>query len=241
MVVYQNSKGRKEERGEKEAEGERSVDGGRRQLAERAAVGRGRENEQQAEGGTQRRSLREALSMVMECAIKEGGFRGIQLPNMGPLISHFCYADDVIFLWEWDEENVKNFNRILRCFSLSSGLKINLAKSSVVGVGVKEDEVLNLATILKCKSGRLPFMYLGVPIEENMKMVKPWRPVIKMIKSIRGDFVWGKNRGNCKIRWVAWKKVIAPKAMGGVDIGGLRESNLARLSKWRWKFSGEQG
>ncbi|KAF5796306.1 hypothetical protein HanXRQr2_Chr08g0349911 [Helianthus annuus] len=38
----------------------------------------------------------EALSIVMNQAVDVGIFRGVKLPNDGPIIYHFCYAGDVI-------------------------------------------------------------------------------------------------------------------------------------------------
>ncbi|KAJ0546758.1 putative RNA-directed DNA polymerase [Helianthus annuus] len=66
----------------------------------------------------------EALDVIMKRAIKMGLFKGVTLPRDGTVISHLCYADDAIFLGEWSETNIKNLNRILRCFYLCSGLKV---------------------------------------------------------------------------------------------------------------------
>jgi hypothetical protein len=77
----------------------------------------------------------EALSLLFNKAEDAGAFSGIQLPNNGPKISHLIYADDVIFLGEWSEENVRNLNRFLRVFQLVSWLSVNLAKSNLFGVG----------------------------------------------------------------------------------------------------------
>ncbi|KAJ0589979.1 putative RNA-directed DNA polymerase [Helianthus annuus] len=80
----------------------------------------------------------EALDVIMKRAVKEGIFKGVVLPRNGPMISHLCYADDAIFLGERSKDNIKNLNRILRCFYLVSGLKINLGKCNLFGVGVKK-------------------------------------------------------------------------------------------------------
>lgn len=56
-------------------------------------------------------------------------FKGLRCGFGGLLVSHFLYADDVVFVGEWKKNNVLILQRILRCFSTASGLKINLAKS----------------------------------------------------------------------------------------------------------------
>ena len=78
----------------------------------------------------------EGLSVTMRAACQAGVFQGIQLPHRGPLISHLLYADDALFVGEWSKHSIKNLARILRCFHVASGLKVNFNKSKVLGVGV---------------------------------------------------------------------------------------------------------
>lgn len=79
---------------------------------------------------------------------------------------------------EWSQDNIKNLARVLRCFQVASGLKVNFNKSRVFGIGVDEQEVLRGAAPLGCKPDSLPFTYLGVPVGANMKFKKHWKPVI---------------------------------------------------------------
>ncbi|KAJ0548185.1 putative RNA-directed DNA polymerase [Helianthus annuus] len=121
----------------------------------------------------------EVVNMLMNRAVEVGLFRGIKLPNNGPIISHLCYADDVLFIGEWSEQNVTSLNRFLTCLHLISGLQVNYHKCHLFGVGVDEAEIIRMAGILKCKVGSFPFIYLGIPIGANMKRVKFWQPVIE--------------------------------------------------------------
>ncbi|KAI3752502.1 hypothetical protein L2E82_24535 [Cichorium intybus] len=84
---------------------------------------------------------------------------------------------------EWSEVNFINLNRILRCFYLASGLKVNLAKSRVFGIGVEEIEITRLAGILHCEPASFPFVYLGLPIGANMKLAKNWKPIVDKFNS----------------------------------------------------------
>ncbi|KAI3800096.1 hypothetical protein L1987_35404 [Smallanthus sonchifolius] len=220
----------------------------------------------------------EALSMFMNKALNLGLLQGIRLPNNGPVVSHLCYADDVIFLGPWSERNLVNLNRLLRCFQLVTGLKVNPVKSSLFGVGVDDSDVARVAKGFNCKVGKFPFIYLGLPIGANMKRVKHWSPVIdrfnkrlsswkakslsfagrvtlakavlgslpsyylslfrapvkvvKSLESIRRSFVWGKSESGNKIRWVTWDKVIKPRKLGGLGLGGIKDFNDAMLAKW---------
>lgn len=120
----------------------------------------------------------EGLSVSMRAACERGVFNGIKIPNGGPVISHLLYADDALFLGEWSEDNIKNLSRILHCFHVASGLKVNFNKSRVFGVGVSTHEVTRRARPLGCEPAKLPFNYLGVPVGANMNLIKHWSPVI---------------------------------------------------------------
>ncbi|KAJ0575244.1 putative RNA-directed DNA polymerase [Helianthus annuus] len=125
----------------------------------------------------------EALHIATDCAVGEGIFKGMSTPGEGPTVSHLLYADDVLFVGEWSESNFYNLARLLRCFHLSSGLKVNFVKSKVFGVGVRNEDILNMASILGCERGSLPFTYLGLPVGSNMGLVKNWKPVIDRFES----------------------------------------------------------
>ncbi|KAJ0853546.1 putative RNA-directed DNA polymerase [Helianthus annuus] len=121
----------------------------------------------------------EALHVATVTANTNGLFKGCKTPNEGPLISHLLYADDVLFVGEWSDSNLQNLSRLLRCFHLSSGLKVNFSKSQLFGVGVSNEVIMQKAAILHCKTGTFPFTYLGLPVGANMNLVKNWRPIIE--------------------------------------------------------------
>ncbi|KAJ0575381.1 putative RNA-directed DNA polymerase [Helianthus annuus] len=123
----------------------------------------------------------EVVNMFMKKALLLGLFHGVKLPNDGPVLSHLCYADDVLFIGEWSEHNAVSINRFLRCLYLVSGLKVNHKKCQLYGVGVDEVEVSRLARVVNCEAGKFPFMYLGVPIGANMKCARHWQPVVEKI------------------------------------------------------------
>ncbi|XP_022020338.1 uncharacterized protein LOC110920433 [Helianthus annuus] len=110
-----------------------------------------------------------------------GLFHGFQLPNDGPTLSSLCYADDVLFIGKWSDQNVVTLIRLLRWLGLVTGLKINNKKCKLFGIGVQEEEVARLASKLNCEAGALPFLYLGVPIGANMKRAKFWELVVSRV------------------------------------------------------------
>ncbi|KAJ0917796.1 putative RNA-directed DNA polymerase [Helianthus annuus] len=125
----------------------------------------------------------EALSGIMKKAVSEGIFKGLRCTSNGPILSHLMYADDVVFLGEWSRENALNLRRILRCFHLVSGLKVNLSKCSVYGVGVNDIGVNLMAHDLGCIKGSFPFKHLGLVVGSNMNLIRNWKPVIDVFKN----------------------------------------------------------
>ena len=52
----------------------------------------------------------------------------------------------------------------LKIFSSVSGLKINFAKSTLLGINLQEEEVMYLVDLVKCAVGAWPIKYLGIPL-----------------------------------------------------------------------------
>ncbi|KAF5772198.1 putative reverse transcriptase domain-containing protein [Helianthus annuus] len=122
----------------------------------------------------------EALSSIFCKAGLEGIFEGIQRPNNGPVISHLFYANDALILGDWDRGNVKNVGRCLRIFYLCSGLKINLHKSYLYGLGVDNDDTKDTANVIGCKYDNTPVSYLGIKVGANTNRIRNWDPVIEI-------------------------------------------------------------
>ncbi|GJY52683.1 RNA-directed DNA polymerase, eukaryota, reverse transcriptase zinc-binding domain protein [Tanacetum coccineum] len=151
-------------------------------------------------------------------------------------ISHLFYADDVVFLTDWSHGEVDGILDVLHNFHVASGLKINISKSNIYGVGVNMDEVSNMARATGCAASTTPFIYLGIPVGIKHGYIKG---VIKELEQLRARFFWGCQSDKKKIAWVAWDKVLASKDIGGLRIGSLASFNLALLQKWRWRFYNE--
>ncbi|XP_035844056.1 uncharacterized mitochondrial protein AtMg01250-like [Helianthus annuus] len=90
----------------------------------------------------------EALSFLINKAVEKGILKGISLPNGGPCVSHLFFADDAIIMGEWSSDNVKAVIRFLRCFYICSGLRMNIKKSNIYGIGVERSEVDRVADSL---------------------------------------------------------------------------------------------
>ncbi|XP_071687927.1 uncharacterized protein [Rutidosis leptorrhynchoides] len=115
--------------------------------------------------------------------IEKSLLKGIEVGKDNVLVSHLQYADDTIFFGEWSRSNALNLRNLLKCFELSSGLKVNFNKSSLYGIGVEMSEVNLIARYLGCQVGNLPFIYLGIPIGTKLSKLKDWNSVIEKFKS----------------------------------------------------------
>ncbi|GJY76549.1 ribonuclease H-like domain-containing protein [Tanacetum coccineum] len=87
----------------------------------------------------------EGLNALMKEAVSKSIFKGIHVGEDEVLVSHLQYADDTIIFGEWSRENTGNLMNILKCYEEVAGLKINLQKSKLYGVGVEREEVERMA------------------------------------------------------------------------------------------------
>ncbi|XP_022032949.1 uncharacterized protein LOC110934063 [Helianthus annuus] len=128
-------------------------------------------------------AVMEGLSSILDKAKEVGVFSGVALPDDGPLISHLFFADDALIVGEWNSNGALNVVRLLRSFHACSGLKINLGKSNLYGIGVDNGEVGRLAEVVGCKQDSFPFKYLGLKVGANMNRVNNWKMVYDIFES----------------------------------------------------------
>nr|GEZ83625.1 RNA-directed DNA polymerase, eukaryota [Tanacetum cinerariifolium] len=117
------------------------------------------------------------LHLSLSRAIEAGIFKGIKIGS-ALNISYLFYADDVIFIGEWSIANLSGITHILYCFSLLSGLTINLKKSHLLGVRISIESV-NAATLnLGCSTMKTHFKYLGVMVGGKSLTSHAWNDTI---------------------------------------------------------------
>ncbi|GKA15791.1 RNA-directed DNA polymerase, eukaryota [Tanacetum coccineum] len=126
--------------------------------------------------------IMESLHISFSRAAKEGFFNGIQI-NETTNISHLFYADDAVFIGEWSDSNMENIVKILKCFFLASGLKINIQKSQVLGVGVPRTRVIQAASKIGCAVLKSPFRYLSVMVGDRMSRKSAWADTVQKLRS----------------------------------------------------------
>nr|GEW77770.1 RNA-directed DNA polymerase, eukaryota [Tanacetum cinerariifolium] len=124
----------------------------------------------------------ESLYLSFSRVVDAGIFKGIKIDN-SIMISHLYYVDDVVFVGEWSDDNLSSIMHVLHCFSLASGLKINVKKSHLLVVGISNDLIVAVASTLGCSIKKTPFKYLGVTVGGNMSNISAWNDIISKLNS----------------------------------------------------------
>ncbi|XP_016164370.1 uncharacterized protein LOC107606876 [Arachis ipaensis] len=97
-------------------------------------------------------------------------------------LSHLQFADDTILFCPPEEETIRNYARLLRCFEMMSGLTINFDKSSLIPINYEQQWSYNMCNLLGCKEASLPIRYLGISLGANLRLVRTWKPVIDKVE-----------------------------------------------------------
>lgn len=98
-------------------------------------------------------------------------------------LTHLCFADDLLVVWNGDAEPVKVVKESLVEFSSMSGLLPNMYKSTVFFGNVKDEVVSNILQILPFKVGKLPMKYLGVPLITMKLGAKEFKQLVDKVKN----------------------------------------------------------
>nr|GEZ63199.1 RNA-directed DNA polymerase, eukaryota [Tanacetum cinerariifolium] len=114
--------------------------------------------------------------------------------------------DDVIITSEWNARELKNIIRVLHIFYHASGLKINIHKSNIYGIGVNDEDVSSMAH--------------NMVIDRFQSRLSSWKA---NILSFGG-------------RLTLIKSMLGSLDKGGLNIDSLKAFNLALLQKWRWRM-----
>ncbi|GJW01256.1 putative RNA-directed DNA polymerase, eukaryota, reverse transcriptase zinc-binding domain protein [Tanacetum coccineum] len=181
----------------------------------------------------------EGLHNAFAEAVGNGLISGININNSTINISHLFFVDDVIITTDWNTRDLENIIRVFHVFYLASGLKINIHKSNIYGIGVNEEEVSNMASNAGCiAGGRLTLIksVLGGLGIYYLSIFRAPESVIQDLERIRSNFFWGGNQDGKKMAWVKWPIILNSFDKGGLNIGSLKAFNLVLLQKWRWRM-----
>ncbi|XP_071725541.1 uncharacterized protein [Rutidosis leptorrhynchoides] len=197
--------------------------------------------------------ITEILSKLLSRDLANGFLEGCKFGN-NLSINHSQFADDTII---FAQPNVRELNRIkfiMGLFFQLSGLQMNVIKTTLYGIHVSKEDMINFSAIFECKVGTFPMVYLGIPIGFNSNRIAMWDPIVNKFKkklagwkgrclSFGGRLVMvNAVLSNLPLHYMSIYK--APVAvikqlehLGGLGVTPLRFKNLAMLVKWWAKIN----
>jgi len=109
----------------------------------------------------------QGLAGLAKQATRKNLLSGFKVGGKKVEVNLLQFADDTLFVCEPNVQNIMCIKAILRCFELSSGLKVNFHKSKIGAIGVDRYKVNMYFEILHCGLMNISFTYLGLPIGGN--------------------------------------------------------------------------
>ena len=128
--------------------------------------------------------MMEVSSKILRRMEEAGIIRGFKAHGVGGdelCVSHLLSADDTILFCDTTIEQFLHIRMLLTCFTMVTGLKINVNKSEMVLVG-EVDNLDELADVLGCKIGVSSMTYLGMPLGASYKSSSIWNPVLEKLE-----------------------------------------------------------
>ena len=124
----------------------------------------------------------QGLAGLVKQATRKNLFSRIKVGRKKVEVNLLQFADDTLFVCESKVQNIICIKAILRCFELSSSLKVNFHKSKIGAIVVDRNEVKLYSEILHCSLMDIPFTYLGLTIGGNPSRCAFWEPVLSKIR-----------------------------------------------------------
>jgi hypothetical protein len=109
----------------------------------------------------------------------------ISAPLPGPTCPDFPviqYADDTLVVMKADEKQILCLKAILQSFADSTGLTVNYNKSSMMPINMSQERLQHFANTLQCRTGCLPFTYLGLPLVTTKPSLNHFMPIVQRVE-----------------------------------------------------------
>ena len=102
----------------------------------------------------------EILNKIFVQAARSGTYE-LHPKCADPMITHLCFADDLLAFFTGTVKSATSLNGILNQFKLCTGLEVNIAKSQIFHAGVDTGVVDQIRHTLGFQVALLPVRYLG--------------------------------------------------------------------------------
>nr|GEU67934.1 RNA-directed DNA polymerase, eukaryota, reverse transcriptase zinc-binding domain protein [Tanacetum cinerariifolium] len=165
--------------------------------------------------------IMEGLHIALTDVMAANLFHGVNVGSSSLRLSHLFYADDVIIMSEWDKRDMENIIHVLHVFYMASGLKININKSNLFGMGSNMNRAASWKVLIDRFKNKLSASFdkggLGVGGVKafNISLIYKWRwrmmknPEalwVKVIKSIHGAKA-GMDSNGCQTNGL-WAEIV---------------------------------
>ncbi|XP_016199096.1 uncharacterized protein LOC107640057 [Arachis ipaensis] len=124
----------------------------------------------------------DVLNKMIGEAVRNGRISSLLVDKDDIELSHLQFANDTILFYPPEEETVRNYKILLRCFEIMSGLSIYFEKSRLIPVNCSQEWASRMCQLLGCQEAALPVRYLGIIIGANPRLVKIWKPVTDKVE-----------------------------------------------------------
>lgn len=91
------------------------------------------------------------------------------------------YADDTLLILPACPIQLSNLKELLTDFTVSTGLRINYHKSSMVPINISTERCQELVEVFGCKVEHMPFTYLGLPMGTTRPSVDDLTPMVTKV------------------------------------------------------------
>ena len=98
------------------------------------------------------------------------------------LLTHLCFADDLLVFTDGTRRSIAGILRIFADFEVISGLKINLEKTVLYMAGQTVEQEAETLASFPFASGQLPVRYLGLPLLTKRMTVSDYMPLVEKIR-----------------------------------------------------------
>lgn len=122
----------------------------------------------------------EAFGALISKAFQGGLMEGFMMGENGMTISHLQFANDILVFCKNFTSQRLLLRCVLRCFEALLGMKVNLSKSCIYGVGQVSD-LWRFMEMLGCEMGALSFASLGLLLGAPYKCKEVWNLVLERI------------------------------------------------------------
>jgi hypothetical protein len=168
----------------------------------------------------------DVLTRMLAKVADQGLVKGVLGDFRASGILSLQYVDDTLLFSDCGGYYLRNLKIVLSLFERISGMRINFNKSEFIPMHLADEQVHDVAHILNCNIGTLPFVYLGVPLHVKILKREDIRPLVdKLVKKVAG---W---RG--RLLAYSSRLTLIKSCLASIPVYLL---SFIKFSKWAIKF-----